>query len=76
MVTEKAHKDAVALRRELGYIDEKATAGVIGVTVPTLRNRSSAGTAPPRYKLGKNSVYKVAEVQAFISRRRVAKAPA
>jgi predicted DNA-binding transcriptional regulator AlpA len=65
--------DAADLRRELGYITEEALAGLLGITVPTLRNRAAAGSLPPRYKLGRESVYRLAEVESFIKRRRVAR---
>jgi predicted DNA-binding transcriptional regulator AlpA len=68
--------DATELRRELGYISEEALAGLLGVTVPTLRNRAAAGTLPPKYKLGRASVYRLAEVEAFIRRRRINRATA
>ena len=64
--------DAADLRRQLGYITEEALAGLLGVTVSTLRNRATAGSVPPRYKLGNESVYRLAEVESFIKRRRVA----
>ena len=68
--------DSADLRRELGYITEEALAGLLGITVPTLRNRAAAGSLPPRYKLGRESVYQLAEVESFIKRRRVARAAA
>lgn len=66
--------DTAELRRKLGYITEESLAGLLGVTVPTLRNRAAAGSLPPRYKLGRESVYRLAEVESFIKRRRVARA--
>ena len=65
-----------ALRRELGYVDEKAVAGLLGVTVPRFRVRQSTGTAPPHYKVGREKLYKLAEVEAWIARQRVARAVA
>ncbi|HEV2037113.1 MAG TPA: hypothetical protein VGQ96_00790 [Candidatus Eremiobacteraceae bacterium] len=68
--------DAAELRRELGYITEDSLAGLLGITTATLRNRAAAGSLPPRYKLGRESVYRLAEVESFIKRRRVTRAAA
>lgn len=59
-----------ALREHLGYIDERATAGIIGITVPTLRNRQAAGAAPPHYKIGREKLFRLDEVDAWIRRAR------
>jgi len=63
--------DVAALRRELGYIAESTFASLLGIEVPTLRNRVAAGTVPPPYKLGREKVFKLAEVEGWIKRRRV-----
>ena len=63
--------DTAELRLKLGYITEEALASLLDITVPTLRNRAAAGSLPPRYKLGRASVYRLAEVESFIKRRRV-----
>jgi len=65
--------DAESLREQLGYIDEDAFFDLIGVTKGTGRNRQSAGTLPPHYKIGKKKLYRLAEVEAWIRRRRVAR---
>ena len=44
------------LREQLGYISEDQAAGIFGVTVPTFRNRQSAGHAPPHYKVGREKL--------------------
>jgi predicted DNA-binding transcriptional regulator AlpA len=66
-------RDAVALRRELGYIEEAELFALIDVTKGTGRNRQAAGSLPPRYKVGRKNFYKLSEVEAWIRRRRVAR---
>ena len=63
--------DSAALRRELGFITEAEFCALVGISVPTARNRQSKGTLPPHYRLGSNKLYKLAEVEAWIRRRRV-----
>ena len=58
------------LRERLGYIGERETASTIGVTVDTLRNRLAAGSAPPFYKIGREKVFRLDEVDAWIRRAR------
>ena len=63
-------RQAADLRRNLGYISEQETAGLLGVSVPSFRNRLSAGTAPPHYKVGREKLFRVEEVNAWIMRHR------
>ncbi len=62
---------AAELRTELGYVEESVVAALLGVALATLRNRAAAGTLPRRYKLGKKSVYRRSEIEAWIARRGV-----
>jgi predicted DNA-binding transcriptional regulator AlpA len=68
--------DPAALRHALGYIDEHEVCILLGIALPTLRNRLSIGTAPPSFKVGNRHLFKVAEVDAWIRRRRVHRASA
>jgi len=68
--------DAAALRRDLGYITEVEFCALVGISVPTARNRQSAGSLPPHYRLGSKKLYKLSEVEAWIRRRRVARVAA
>lgn len=67
-------RTAGELRQSLGYISEPEAAGLIGITVATLRNRESAGLAPPHYKLGREKLFRIEEVDAWVRRRRVDRA--
>lgn len=64
---------AESLRSQLGYINEDDFFALIGVTKGTGRNRQSAGTFPAHYKIGKQKLYRLSEVEAWIRRRRVQK---
>ena len=68
--------DAAALRQKLGYITEDELRALLGVSLGRLRNRQSAGDVPPRYKVGRDKLYKLSEVDAWIRRRRIARATA
>lgn len=61
-----AQKQGEALLRELGFTPEEALAGMLRVTPKTLRNRRDL---PMRHKLGRRSVYRTADVQAWLARR-------
>jgi hypothetical protein len=58
----------------LGFIGEAQLFNLLGISTGTGRNRQSAGTLPPHYKVGREKLYKVAEVEAWIGRRRVSRA--
>lgn len=62
---------AAELLRTLGYVEEAVVAPLLGVSLDTLRNRASLGTVPRRYKLGKQSVYRLSEIEAWIAQRGV-----
>ena len=62
---------AAELRDEMGFLTERETAALLGKGLKRLRNMASAGTAPPRYKVGLANFYKRDEVVAWITRRRV-----
>jgi predicted DNA-binding transcriptional regulator AlpA len=68
--------DAAALRRQLGYITAEELFALLGIALGTGRNRQSAGSLPPHYKIGREKLYKLAEVEAWIKRRRVTRAAA
>jgi predicted DNA-binding transcriptional regulator AlpA len=57
--------------RELGYVDHAAICRGFKVAEKTGYNRATAGNWPPHYKLGREWVYRLSEVQAWIQRRRV-----
>jgi hypothetical protein len=63
--------DAAALRRLLGYITDDELFALLKIGKGTGRNRQSAGNLPPHYKIGREKLYKLAEVEAWIKRRRV-----
>jgi predicted DNA-binding transcriptional regulator AlpA len=73
--TKKA-ADAASLRRELGYITDDELYGLLGISQGTGRNRQSAGRLPPHYKIGREKLFKLSEVEAWIRRRRVQRAAA
>jgi len=75
MANRKATPTAV-LRREMGYISEAEVSALVGVTPATARNRQSAGSFPPAYKIGREKLYRIDEVDAWIRRRRVHQASA
>jgi predicted DNA-binding transcriptional regulator AlpA len=68
--------DAAALRRQLGYITDVELFALLGIATGTGRNRQCAGSLPPHYKIGRDKLYKLAEVEAWIKRRRVTRAAA
>jgi predicted DNA-binding transcriptional regulator AlpA len=69
MAKKAATPDANSLRKEMGYITEPDVAAILGISLLTLRNRQSAGSVPPHYKIGKTKLYRVSEVEAWINRR-------
>lgn len=69
-----AQPDPTALRRELGYITDGELYALLGIGPGTGRNRQSAGKLPPHYKIGRDKLYKLAEVETWIRRQRVARA--
>lgn len=64
------------LRERLQVITEGELFALLGITPGTGRNRQSAGLLPPHYKVGRAKFYKLADVDAWMKRRRVAKATA
>jgi excisionase family DNA binding protein len=68
--------DPAAARTALGYVGQEEVAVLLGISAPTLRNRLSLGTAPPSYKVGNRHLFKVSELNAWITRRRVNRAAA
>jgi hypothetical protein len=75
MKNSAADAEGIALREKLGYIDEKQLFRLLMIAPGTGRNRSYAGDLPPAYKIGKQRLYKLAEVDAWIRRRRVKSNP-
>jgi predicted DNA-binding transcriptional regulator AlpA len=67
---------AAALRERMGMITEDELFALLGIAPGTGRNRQSAGSLPPHYKVGRRKLYEVAEVSAWMKRRRVCKAAA
>jgi hypothetical protein len=72
----KAKRDGDALLEKLGYVEEDVAAALNGVKLHTWRNRGAAGDTPPRYKLGKKTVHKISELEAYIARKRVSRVAA
>ena len=66
--------DAAALRERIGVITEDELFALLRIAAGTGRNRQSAGSLPPHYKVGREKLYKLAEVDAWINRRRVTRA--
>jgi len=64
-------REAAELRKQLGQISEDQLRSLLRVARGTFRNRQSAGDLPPHYKLGRDKVFRLAEVEAWIARRRV-----
>jgi predicted DNA-binding transcriptional regulator AlpA len=69
--TKAASPDAAALRRQLGYITASELYALLGISTGTGWNRQSAGDLPAHYKIGREKLYKLAEVEKWIARRRV-----
>ena len=67
---------AITLRRELGYLTEQEVCELLGYTLARFRVRQSQGAAPPHFKVGAKKLFKATEVDAWISRQRVARAVA
>ncbi len=65
--------DAESLRSRLGYISEDELFALIKVAKGTGRNRQSAGTLPAHFKVGREKLYLLSEVNAWIRRKRVQK---
>lgn len=68
--------DAAQLRDRLGVITEKQLFSLLNIATGTGRNRQAAGSLPPHYKLGRQKFYKLADVEAWMKRRRVSRAVA
>lgn len=61
------------LRKDLGYISEDDFRALLGVTLETFQNRRYAGDLPPVHKLGREKLYRIVDVEAWIARHRVAR---
>ena len=57
-------------RANLGAMSDLEVAAFLGISVKTLQNRRSKGTAPPACKVGRDCVTLVADLKAWIARRR------
>jgi hypothetical protein len=66
--------DAAALRERMGVITEDELFALLRIAAGTGRNRQSAGSLPAHYKVGREKLYKLSEVEAWIKRRRVERA--
>lgn len=60
-----------ALRERLGIITESELFAMLNIAPGTGRNRQSAGTLPPHYKVGNTKFYEIDEVKAWLRRLRV-----
>ena len=74
MTTQEARESVSALRQRMGLITANELYALFAIDATTGRNRQSAGTLPPHYKVGREKLYKLAEVEAWIKRRRVSRA--
>jgi predicted DNA-binding transcriptional regulator AlpA len=61
------------IEQQLGFIPEDELFALLGISLGTGRNRQSAGTMPPHYKVGRKKLYLISEVGAWIRRQRVAR---
>jgi hypothetical protein len=68
-------REAKARRRELGYFNEEEYRCLLGVTLARFRNKESAGELAPCSKLGREKLYRIADVEAWIARQRVIRGP-
>jgi predicted DNA-binding transcriptional regulator AlpA len=58
------------LRKELGYISEEDFRALLGMTHKSFQNRRYAGDFPPVSNLGREKLYRIVDVEAWIARRR------
>lgn len=65
-----------ALRERLGVITEAELFALLNIAPGTGRNRQSNGSLPSHFKLGREKVYKLTEVEQWMRRRRVTRAAA
>ena len=72
----KPARTSHALRKQLGYLDDPEVAAILGIGVPMLHNRRSAGDAPVSAKVGAEHLTRIDDVHAYIARRRKAQAAA
>ncbi len=61
------------LLRERDWLKDEHICAMFGWSLATLRNRRSAGTAPPSSKIGKDHLTKGDDVELWIRRRRVSR---
>ena len=61
------------LLRERDWLKDEHLCAMFGWSAATLRNRRSAGTAPPSSKIGKGHLTKGADVESWLRRRRVSR---
>jgi hypothetical protein len=61
--------NAQAVREKLGLLYDPELAEVLGITVPTLRNRRLLGQLPPSSKVGAIHITLVADLKAWLARR-------
>lgn len=67
---QQAEATAATLRAAMGMVTESEVCALLGITLGTARNRQSAGDFPPHYSVGQAKLFKLAEVEAWIKRRR------
>ena len=72
----KPARMSAALRKQLGYLSDPQIAAVLGIEVPTLRNRRSRGDAPVSSKVGDDHLTRIEDLHAYVARRRSARAAA
>ncbi len=66
---------ARVVRDRLGLITPDELNSLIGISAGTAKNRTGAGSMPPHYSVGNRKLYKLADVEAWLRRRRVAVEP-
>ena len=58
------------LRSQLGYISEEDFRALLGITHESFQNRRYAGGFPPVHNLGREKLFRLTVVEAWIARRR------
>jgi hypothetical protein len=69
--TPARRQEAKARRRELGYYNEDEYRVLLGITLGRFRNKESAGELAPCSKVGREKLYRISDVEAWIARHRV-----
>ena len=66
----KSKQSLPPLHEQLGYLRDPQVAAVLGIGVPTLKNRRSRGDAPVSAKVGADHLTAIDDLHRYVARKR------